>query len=138
MQRARTMTESKGTQRAAIEEVVGQFPFVTDCMTETSTAKRCKQDRNYKYSMQDLHRISEIANRREEIRLLLEVYRLKHASCFCTEPILGDRLEKRARDLRAEYSELRVEAEGITNEPLVSKTQAAANLYASGWYAEAP
>lgn len=127
------MAGIKSDIRAAIEIVVERFPFQTDCMSDVSTAKRCK--RHGGYSESDIIRIREITTRLEEIRLLLVVYELRHGSNFNPASYLPDRLQDRARELRAENIALRIEAETITDEPLVSKVQATANRDASGWYA---
>jgi hypothetical protein len=103
-------------------------------MSETSTVSRCKKLGSY--SQDSIDRIREITTRLEEIRTLLTVYALKHNYGNPHEEI-GDYLEKRGRTLRAESAELRAEAEELTDAPLVSKVQAAANRGAAAWYNDA-
>ena len=123
------MAEAKSIARIAIDNVVEQFPYLTDCMAKTSTAERCKQKGSH--SETNLKRIQDITTRLEEIRLLRFVHGLKYGGSVPLSIDLRDRIVERAQALQTERADLMKEAEALTNETLVSEVQAAANVDAA-------
>jgi len=124
------MEESK--LKLVAELLASKFRFETDCMSEKSTAARCKESEAY--CSGTVHRLRVITTRLEEIQVLISAYKLRARATSNDQ--LRNHLAKRSRTLLEESQELREEAENITAESLVSKTQALANADACSWFAE--